>query len=172
MSHWLQRIILLALCLFVFSAAAPAMETNSKKDAPPSNEIEMPFIVCPATQDGKLVGYYYISYRMVTPSAEEASEIKSKLATLQDAYVRAVYQHDVYKPDQPETFDKDAFQTIILSTTKKLVHADKVSGITIRAFKYAPLHPKAAAQEPVPEVVKPDTQEETKDSAHKKPAGH
>ncbi len=172
MYYRLQRIVFPVLCVFLILSAAGAMETNSKKDAPPSNEIEMPFIVCPATRDGRLIGYYYISYRMVTPSSEEASDIKGKLAILQDAYVRAVYKHDVFQEDHPEKFNKDAFQTIIINTTKTLVRADQVTGIIVRAIKYAPLHPSMSKQVPQAQAVKPATPREPKASAHKKAGGH
>lgn len=167
-----HRITFLVMCLFILAPSAPAMETNAKKDAPPNNEIEMPFLICPATQDGKLVGYFYISYRMVTPSAEEARDIKGKLATLQDTYVRAVYRHDVFKEGHPNEFDQQAFQTIILNATRGMVKADQVTGITIKAIKYEALHPRGVEAPAAPPVDNQATAKETKDSAHKKPAGH
>ena len=52
--------------------------------------LEMPFLIAPLNQDGKLVGYAYISSKIVAASLSAAVSVREKTPFLQDAFVRDV----------------------------------------------------------------------------------
>jgi len=50
----------------------------------------MPFLIAPMSKDGKLLGYAYISSKLVASSPGATIAVREKLAFIQDAFVRDV----------------------------------------------------------------------------------
>jgi hypothetical protein len=131
------------LSLPAFAADAP------KKAEEPGTHVEMPFLIAPMSQDGKLVGYAYISSKLVSSSPPASVEIREKLAFIQDAFVRDVNAAPIGKANDPQSVDTALLAGRLLSDARRIVGAAKVVSISFKQIQFAPLHPKAATDDVV-----------------------
>ena len=79
---------ILAIVLGAVLGATPALAVEKAGD--PGTNVEMPFLIAPMSKDGKLLGYAYISSKLVASSQRAALEIRDKIVFIQDAFVRDV----------------------------------------------------------------------------------
>lgn len=138
-------VLLLALfCLVISGLCHPvqAMETNNKKGAAPANMLDMPFLVAPANKGDTLIGFHYISYRLVMPSAADAADIRNKMALIQDAYVRDVYKTAVGMADDQSKVDAHVLHDRMIAIVRHIAGAKKVSDLVFMDMKFSPIHPK------------------------------
>lgn len=129
-------VLLLLLALSALPATGAAV-----KEGPPGTNVEMPYLIAPVSKDGKLLGYAYISSKMVTSSASAAIAVREKLAFIQDAFVRDMNGQPVGKADDPTTVDRDVLNDRLVAVARRVVGSDKVVGMVFIAVQYAPLHP-------------------------------
>src|SRR5258707_4695300 len=94
---------LLAALLLAVWAAAPACAAEKAGD--PGTNVDMPFLIAPMSKDGKLLGYAYISSRLVASSQRAALDIRDKIAFIQDALVRDVNAVPVSRASDPTAVD-------------------------------------------------------------------
>ena len=78
----MRRFAILAAALATL-AAAPAFAAEKAGD--PGTNVPMPFLIAPMSKDGKLLGYAYISSKLVASSERAAHEISDKIVFIQDA---------------------------------------------------------------------------------------
>jgi hypothetical protein len=140
---------LFALCL---ASAAWAEEGATKKEAKaePGTSVEMPFLVAPMSQDGNLLGYAYISSKLICSSPAACIAVRQKLAFIQDAYVRDVYSKPIALPSDPKAVDKDLLNARLTAAAKRIVGDDKVRNMTFIEIKFSPLHPSDSTAPPTP----------------------
>jgi hypothetical protein len=126
------------ISLPAFAADAP------KKEEEPGTHVEMPFLIAPMSQDGKLLGYAYISSKLVSSSQSASVEIRDKLAFIQDAFVRDVNAAPIGKASDPKSVDTALLADRLVADARRVVGASKVASITFKQIQFAPLHPSSA----------------------------
>lgn len=136
-----MRRLLVALLLLSFVAAGrPALAAGAEEGAPGTN-IEMPFLIAPMSKDGKLLGYAYISSKMVASSPSAAIDVREKLAFIQDAFVRDVNAEPIAKADDPRAVDTALLNDRLVDAARRIVGSEKVVRMVFIAVQFAPLHP-------------------------------
>ncbi len=122
---------------------AQAADEKAKAGEPGTN-IEMPFLIAPMSKDGKLLGYAYISSKMVATSQSAAIDIRDKLAFIQDAFVRDVNAAPIGKTDDPKAVDTNLLSQRLVADTGRIMGPGKVDRMLFTAIQFAPLHPGAS----------------------------
>jgi len=126
-------------------AVAPALGADKAVD--PGTKVEMPFLIAPMSKDGKLLGYAYISSRLVASSQSAALVIRDKIAFIQDAFVRDVNAAPVATASDPTAVDAKALSDRLVADARRVVGASRVAQIIFgdgakdTGIKFAPLHP-------------------------------
>lgn len=140
----MRRIFAILLAVLCLVQLASAMETNKKKgNAPaPPNAVDMPFLVAPANRGDTLIGFHYISYRIITPSPAEVTDVRNKLAIIQDAYVRDVYKTAIGMANDQSLVDVHVLHDRMVAIAKRIVGGQKVADLVFMDMKFSPLHPK------------------------------
>jgi hypothetical protein len=131
------RSCFLALLLAVSSVAADA----APKVGRPGTNVEMPFLIAPMNKDGKLLGYVYISSKLVASSLSASIDIRNKLAFIQDAFVRDVNGEPIAQADNPQMADTELLTSRLVTDAKRIVGDTKVVTIVFTQVQFAPLHP-------------------------------
>jgi hypothetical protein len=140
-------ILLFAVCL---ANPAWAGETAKKDKKPePGTSVEMPFLIAPMSQDGNLLGYAYISSKLICSSPNACIAVRQKLAFIQDGYVRDVNLKPIALASDPKEVDKDLLGARLTAVARRILGSDKVVGTMFLEIKYTPLHP-ADSTENVP----------------------
>jgi len=131
-------------------------EGEAKKGKPGTN-VDMPYLMAPLTgADGKLTGYAYISSRLTATSDGGGTDVRAKLAFIQDLMVRDVNAIGVTAPDDPEKIDIPATEKRLLAAATKVMGPGKVKQITICTVNISPLHPvQTPARDTPPEQMIP-----------------
>jgi hypothetical protein len=132
------------LCLLmVVLLAGPAWAGGAAKDKKPEpgTTVEMPFLIIPMNKDGNLLGYTYVSPKLVCASVNACIAVREKLAFIQDAYVRDVNGRPLSLPDDPVALDKDQLCARLTAAAKRIVGDSKVVGMKLAEAKYMPLRP-------------------------------
>jgi hypothetical protein len=145
----MRRILVLLLLLVLAVAGQPALAAGAKTGAPGTN-VEMPFLIAPMSKDGKLLGYAYISSKMVASSQAAAIGVREKLAFIQDAFVRDVYAKPISKADDPRAVDTALLNARLVAAARRIVGSDKVVSMIFIAVQFAPLHPGETTPNPAP----------------------
>jgi hypothetical protein len=130
----------LLVCLVASAVLFPAAGADRKIGAPGTN-VEMPFLIAPMSKDGKLLGYAYISSKLVASSSSAAIDVRKDLAFIQDAYVRDVNAQPVSKADDPQQVDTDLLSARLTADAKRIVGDNKVVTVVFTLVQFAPLHP-------------------------------
>jgi hypothetical protein len=139
------HVLLLLLAFAVQPTAAAGV-----KEGPPGTNVEMPYLIAPLSKDGKLLGYAYISSKMVTSSPSAAIDVREKLAFIQDAFVRDVNGEPIGEAGDPTADDRDVLNDRMAAVARRIVGNDKVVGMVFIAVQYAPLHPGDTTLNQVP----------------------
>lgn len=142
----MRRFLALFVIFAFFTATALAAgdggdKDKAKKPALPGNQIQMPFLIAPLSQDGKLLGFAYIASIMVASSPEAALIVREKLAFIQDAFVRDVYGASIGSAVDPKQVDKVLLNDRLVAAAKRIAGNKAVVKMIIIAVKFAPLHP-------------------------------
>ena len=145
----MHRILVPLLLLVTVAMGQPAQAAGVKEGAPGTN-VEMPFLIAPMSKDGKLLGYAYISSKMVTSSPGAAIAVRNKLAFIQDAYVRDVNAQPIAKADDPRAVDETLLNARLVAAARRIVGSDKVVSMVFIAVQFAPLHPGETTPNPAP----------------------
>ena len=136
----MRRIFVPLLLLVMAAAGQPAVAAGAKA-GPLGTNVEMPFLIAPMSKDGKLLGYAYISSKMVTPSPAATIAVREKLAFIQDAFVRDVNAEPISKADDPRAVDETLLNARLVAVARRIVGSDKVVSMAFIAVQFAPLHP-------------------------------
>ena len=131
----------ISVLLILLALAAQPVAAAGVKEGPPGTNVEMPYLIAPVSKDGKLLGYAYISSKMVTSSPSAAIAVREKLAFIQDAFVRDMNGAPIGKADDPTTVDREVLNGRLVAAAQRIVGNDKVVGMVFLAVQYAPLHP-------------------------------
>jgi hypothetical protein len=138
---WRMRKLAIAFVLLTFPAFAA---DAPKKIEEPGTHVEMPFLIAPMSQDGKLLGYAYISSKLVSSSQSASVEIRDKLAFIQDAFVRDVNAAPIGKSGDPKSVDTALLADRLVADARRVVGASKVVSITFKQIQFAQIHPGLA----------------------------
>lgn len=130
--------LLILVCLVAPAWAEGA--TNAKKP-PPGTTVEMPLLMVPMSQDGRLLGYAFITSKLVCASSDACIAIREKLAFIQDANVRDVNAQPVGLATDPTAVDRDLLNARLTAAAKRIVGDNKVKNMAFLQVQYTPLHP-------------------------------
>ena len=145
----MRRIVICLLILACATAVRPAVAAGTKEGAPGTN-VEMPFLIAPMSKDGKLLGYTYISSKLVASSQSAAIDVREKLAFIQDAFVRDVNGDPICKPDDPTAVDAVLLNARLVDDARRVVGNSRVAGMVFVRMEFAPLHPSDSTLNQVP----------------------
>jgi hypothetical protein len=137
--------LILAILLSVAMPAAAA--DVPKKAEEPGTHVQMPFLIAPVSVDGKLVGYVYLSSKLIAATPMASVEIRDKLAFIQDAFVRDVNAAPIAKSEDVASIDKAALGARLVADAKRIVGATKVVTIEFTQIQFASVHPKATTED-------------------------
>ncbi len=115
--------------------------------------VEMPFLVAPMSEDGKLIGYAYITSKLVCSSPDAAIAVREKLAFIQDSFVRDVNGRPVSQADDAKAVDRPLLNLRLTADARRIVGDAKVVSMRFVDIKYNPLHPTEST---LGELVPPD----------------
>ncbi|MEJ0041537.1 MAG: hypothetical protein WDM81_04740 [Rhizomicrobium sp.] len=99
------------------------------------------------SKDGKLLGYAYISPKLVASNREAALEIRNKVVFIQDAFVRDVNAAPVGLAGDPTEVDRALLAHRLVDQARRVVGAAKVVRIMFgdgdkdKGIKFSALHP-------------------------------
>jgi hypothetical protein len=133
-----------ALALLLALTAAPAAAAEKAGD--PGTNVEMPFLIAPMSKDGQLLGYAYISSKLVASSQRAALEIRDKIAFIQDAFVRDVNAAPIATAADPTVADTKLLAARLVADARKVVGTPKVSRVVFGdgdkdpGIVFSPLH--------------------------------
>ena len=139
-----MRSILTLAAVVLFAAAMPAFAAEKAGD--PGTNVEMPFLIAPMSKDGKLLGYAYISSKLVATSQRAALEIRDKIAFIQDAFVRDVNAAPIAKASDATAVDPALLADRLVADARRVVGTAKVSRIIFGdgdqdpGIVFSPLH--------------------------------
>lgn len=141
---------MLAALLLLVPLPAFAQEAPKKaKPEEPGTHVEMPFLIAPMSdEDGKLLGYTYISSKLTTSSPAASVEVREKLAFIQDAFVRNVNAAPISAADDPAKVDTKLLADRLVADARHIVGKTKVVTIAFKQLQFSPLHPKAQTDVP------------------------
>jgi hypothetical protein len=146
-----MRRLFLLLAAFLFAAPALAEGPAKPPKAPPGTSLEMPFLAVPmSNKDGKLLGYSFISSKLVCASQAAAVKARLKIPFLQDANVRDVHARPVSKSDDPTAVDKDLLAAHLTQNAKRVLGDSQVVRTDVLQVQYMPLHPSESPQPAAP----------------------
>lgn len=123
--------------------ACPSLAGGAKPAAKPDSgtSVPMPFLIAPMSKDGKLLGYAYISSKLVCSSSNATIAVRDKIAFIQDADVRDVNARPVARADDPLKVDEEALSLRLADNARQIVGDSKVVRIVFTQVQFAPLHP-------------------------------
>ncbi len=133
--------------------AGPVWAAGAGKKPEPGTTVEMPYLMAPMSQDGKLLGYAYISSKLVCTSLDACTGIRDKLAFIQDAFVREVNSRPISLASDPTAVDRDLLNARLTANAKRIVGDGKVANMVFLDIKFAPLRPSesTAGETPPPD---------------------
>ena len=123
--------------------ACPSLAEGAKPAAKPEagNSVPMPFLIAPMSKDGKLLGYTYISSKLVCSSSNATIAVRDKIAFIQDADVRDVNARPVSRADDPMKVDDEALSLRLADNARQFVGGNKIVRMVLTQVQFAPLHP-------------------------------
>ena len=137
-------ILVLAGATGAFAADKPA---DKSANAAASNSVQIkPPLIGPIVIGGKLAGYFYIDVRLTAASQSSAVAIREKTPFILDVFVRDVNTHPLTETDVAK-LDRAALGARLIDDARKVVGADKITGITFGdgdkdiGLKFASLRP-------------------------------
>jgi len=133
--------------LIAFVALVSTAASAAEKAGDPGTNVPMPFLIVPMSDDGKLLGYSYVSSKLVASSQAAALEIRAKIGFIQDAFVRDVNAAPVALASDPTAIDTVLLGNRLVADARRLLGSAKVTRIVFgdggkdTGVKFAPLHP-------------------------------
>lgn len=140
----MRRAVLLLSLLILSLFSTPlwaAGEEGVKKRPEPGTTVEMPYLIVPMSLEGKLLGYAYITSKLICSSPDACIAVREKLAFIQDAFIREVNGKACGLPDDPKTVDKAQLNARLTAAAKRIVGDRKVVSMLFLTVNFAPLHP-------------------------------
>jgi hypothetical protein len=144
-------------CLLILTLlAGPTWAEGKAKKPEPGTTVEMPYLMAPMSQGGKLLGYAYISSKLICSSPSACITVREKLAFIQDGFVREVNAKPISLADDPTAVDRDLLNSRLTAKAKQIVGERKVVNMVFLQVQFAPLHPSESTtgqtnpQQPMP----------------------
>jgi hypothetical protein len=132
----------LFLLLAVVTLAAPALAEGAKPKVLPGTSVEMPLLMAPISdKDGKLLGYAYITSKLICASPSAAIVVRQKLPFIQDADVRDVNARPIAEAGDPKAADREVLNARLTLNAKRVAGDAMVVRTDFLLIQFAPLHP-------------------------------
>jgi hypothetical protein len=137
-----MRLIALITVVLLFAGLQTATAEEAKKpDAAVGTSVEMPYLIAPLSDANTLLGYAYVSCKIVGASQAAALEIRGKVPFIQDAFVRDVNASTIGKPDDPLAVDNATLEPRMLALAKKVMGPGKVVDLKLIQVQIVPMRP-------------------------------
>lgn len=137
----LRRLILIVFALCLGQAAWAAEAAKPKEAKPePGTSVEVR-LMAPMSESGNLLGYAYITAKVVCSSPAACISVRQKFAFIQDAFVRDLHAKPIGQASDPKKVDRDQFSARLTVAAKRIVGSEKVQTMLIVEESFAPLHP-------------------------------
>jgi len=118
-------------------------EKDEAKKGKPGTNVDMPNLMAPLTDgEGKLIGYAYLSSRLIAANERFVTDVREKLPFIQDAMLRNVNVDTISVPDDPEKVDIAGVEKRLLAEAAKVMGPGKVKVINLCTVHISPLRPK------------------------------
>ena len=134
-----MRPTIATLVLLTLFAGRPA--NAGEKSGEPGTNVEMPFLIAPVTDGGKLTSYAYISLKVVTTSRSAALGVRDKMPFIQDAFVRDVNATPIARSDDHLTVDQGALDARLTADVRRIVGAGEIVAVVVIRVQTASVHP-------------------------------
>lgn len=132
----------LFLLLAIVTLAASAQAEGAKPKVLPGTAVEMPLLMAPMSdKDGKLLGYAYITSKLICASPSAAILVRKKLVFIQDADVRDVNARPIAEAGDPTAADREALNARLTLNAKRVAGDAMVVRTDFLLIQFAPLHP-------------------------------
>lgn len=134
---------LLASILVIAAGLLPARAGEAPRSAKPApgTSVEMPILVAPLLEDGKLVSYAYVSSTIVATSPAAAIDVRAHTPFIQDAYVRDVNAAPVVTADALRGIDEGALAARMLAAARRIAGSGKVASVKLTQVQISLLRP-------------------------------
>lgn len=166
---------LTALGTLFLLASSPALASahgGGEKKPDLGTTVEMPYLIAPMSQDGKLLGYSYITSKLVCATPAACIAVREKLAFIQDANVREVNARSVSLASDPKAVDKEQLNARLTANAKRIVGDKLVVSMVFVDIKYAPLRPDVSTGGNVPPPEQAPKEEVKPEASAEKKSGH
>lgn len=137
----MRRTLLPFLILSLLVGPALAEGATKGKKPEPGTTVEMPMLMVPMSQDGRLLGYAYVTSKLVCTALASCAAVREKLAFIQDANVRDVNAQPVGLASDPTAVDRDLLNARLTVNAKRVVGDNMVKNMVFLQVQYMPLHP-------------------------------
>jgi hypothetical protein len=118
-------------------------EKGEAKKGKPGTNVDLPNLMAPLTnEEGKLIGYAYLTPRLTATSESIVTTVREKLPFIQDAMLRDVNAASVSSGDDPQQVDVPGVEKRLLTQAAKVMGAGKVKLVTLCTIQIAELRPK------------------------------
>ncbi len=135
----MRRCLIPLLVIALLSSSA--WGAKGGKSLSPTTTVDMPYLMVPMTQEGKLLGYAYVVSKLECSSAAACEMIRGKLAFIQDAFVRDVNGRPVSLASDPTAVDRAQLNQRLTGDAKRIMGGGKVVKMVFVDIRFAPLHP-------------------------------
>jgi hypothetical protein len=116
--------------------ASPAAAEEPKKGEPVSNHVDLPSLVLPIAQDGRLITYLFVQARAHFADSRSADQIRSNQFFARDAVIRATARTHVAPGSGPRTFDAASVQRLIATAVASSMPNTRVARIELRSAEF------------------------------------
>jgi hypothetical protein len=123
----------LILVLLLFAVVAPPAAAKSKD----SHAVNMPILIAPMTNGGRLIGYAYLNPVLMASSDAAALEIRDRTPFLQDAFLRDVNAASIQQQGSPNTLNIKGLQGRFLADARRVVGVSNVTAVSFSQIQIA-----------------------------------
>jgi hypothetical protein len=116
--------------------SSPAGAEEAKKDAPVSNHVDLPSLVLPIAQDGRLITYLFVQARVHFADSRSADQIRTHQFFARDAVIRATARTHVAPGTGPRTYDAAGVQRLIATAVASSMPNTRVARVELRAAEF------------------------------------
>jgi hypothetical protein len=103
----------------------------------------MPYLIAPIVVDQTLVGYAYVSCKIIASSTQTAIDIRLATPFIQDAFVRDANAAPFSQTTAPTAAATEALTARLLADAKRVVGANKAVNLTLTQVQISLFRPSS-----------------------------
>lgn len=138
-----MRILFVAILAAFASVQAVAGEAATAKAPEPGTSVEMPYLIAPIVVDQALVGYAYVSCKIIGSSQQAAVDIRLATPFIQDAFVRDANATPLSQTTALSATEAGALASRLLADAKRIAGAKKVVDLKLIQIQISLFRPNS-----------------------------